>query len=698
MANLTPVDEWSSVPQLERTTPALGGPGAVMNAQAQALLNRTENLRKTRVVSVETFADLVGVTGAAKAIVSRYSADVPELSGGGAVRFIAGEVNYNNVDTFPGTGGVWKRENWKNPSIYDAGIIGNETAEVTDRFQQLVNLASGTISLKKKIVKLNKLDMPSNVRIYNGTIDFSGSNEVQQSNSIHNGYIVGANRSRLTDPEAESVYNSIETLNGAGMVKINFKIPRRNFSANIACFHKVDDLTMSRCTVDQLGAANLLKVVGGMNGTNPTSTGTWDTLEPKNGWCNGIRFTHNKVTGGLLDTAPTGKYIIGTLSRFVACRDVEAKHNATKDVAINALLDAYCYNSEAKKNRYSLSAAVVQAIKDGNIVPTDFVCVYVGQCAYDIDVKGNQSTDAVFSGIYVEGAKNVRVNGNNLKLSSLGLSVTTQPRLGINLQSNHIAVSGTNYDNIAGVDEIVVSGNCVKNYEAPFATSGILSQSHRNISVFGNFFYAGNNTSAAVLSNILESKFSDNICKGNLFLGECTDNTITDNIFQNTSNYALYLSSDRKTRNRLIGNVFRVDSGYTIYNGGNDSDSLYIQGGVISSGMQLGASSLNLTADGFSNELVAKTFTFNQRITLAAGATTTFSKSVTGLRRGWGSKVELFSLVDNFTLYGIDLTIKSEVLNDSLTVYVKNVGTAAIDFTPTFLVTLSPFMSKEFLN
>jgi hypothetical protein len=40
MANLTPVPGNDNVPQLETSTLALGGPGAPMNSQAQALLNR----------------------------------------------------------------------------------------------------------------------------------------------------------------------------------------------------------------------------------------------------------------------------------------------------------------------------------------------------------------------------------------------------------------------------------------------------------------------------------------------------------------------------------------------------------------------------------------------------------------------------------------------------------------------------------
>ena len=45
MTNLTATPGWDDVPQLEITTPVIGGPGGVANAQAQALLNRLEALR-----------------------------------------------------------------------------------------------------------------------------------------------------------------------------------------------------------------------------------------------------------------------------------------------------------------------------------------------------------------------------------------------------------------------------------------------------------------------------------------------------------------------------------------------------------------------------------------------------------------------------------------------------------------------------
>lgn len=46
MANLTPTPGWDDVLQLETTTTATGGPGGIMNSQAQSLLNRTEKLNQ----------------------------------------------------------------------------------------------------------------------------------------------------------------------------------------------------------------------------------------------------------------------------------------------------------------------------------------------------------------------------------------------------------------------------------------------------------------------------------------------------------------------------------------------------------------------------------------------------------------------------------------------------------------------------
>lgn len=49
--NLTPTPVWDPVVQLETSTPAIGGAGGPMNAQGQALLNRTEHLNNIKLAT-----------------------------------------------------------------------------------------------------------------------------------------------------------------------------------------------------------------------------------------------------------------------------------------------------------------------------------------------------------------------------------------------------------------------------------------------------------------------------------------------------------------------------------------------------------------------------------------------------------------------------------------------------------------------
>lgn len=66
MTNLTPTAGWDSIPQLETTTLAQGGPGGIMNAQAQALLNRTEQLNNTKATASSVSAGDAATLASAK--------------------------------------------------------------------------------------------------------------------------------------------------------------------------------------------------------------------------------------------------------------------------------------------------------------------------------------------------------------------------------------------------------------------------------------------------------------------------------------------------------------------------------------------------------------------------------------------------------------------------------------------------------
>ena len=101
MANLTEIDTFdAAVVQLDTTTPALGGPGGPMNAQAQALANRTKNLN-ARLTVVEADYSLGsqapgGTTGQVLAKASNSPGDVvwadaPTGSGGGSADIVQEE-------------------------------------------------------------------------------------------------------------------------------------------------------------------------------------------------------------------------------------------------------------------------------------------------------------------------------------------------------------------------------------------------------------------------------------------------------------------------------------------------------------------------------------------------------------------------------------------------------------------------------
>jgi hypothetical protein len=86
MANLTPAAGRKTVPVLEVTTPALGGVGGPMNSQAQALLDRTEDLY-AQITVVQSVVD-----GIASLIEAMPIADDPIL--------FDGESNHDGSQTY----------------------------------------------------------------------------------------------------------------------------------------------------------------------------------------------------------------------------------------------------------------------------------------------------------------------------------------------------------------------------------------------------------------------------------------------------------------------------------------------------------------------------------------------------------------------------------------------------------------------
>lgn len=85
MANLTPVNSFDNVIQLETNTIALGGAGGIMNAQAQALLNRTAYLNSALANKLDASAYVQHYRGKYASLVALETATPTGLDGDYAI-------------------------------------------------------------------------------------------------------------------------------------------------------------------------------------------------------------------------------------------------------------------------------------------------------------------------------------------------------------------------------------------------------------------------------------------------------------------------------------------------------------------------------------------------------------------------------------------------------------------------------------
>src|SRR6185312_8196846 len=91
MPNLTPASSFDSVPELETTTLALGGPGGPMNVPLQALLNRTQWLHDN--AAAGSSSPHATAAGTANAITASYAPSIIATANGLKLRFTAATAN-----------------------------------------------------------------------------------------------------------------------------------------------------------------------------------------------------------------------------------------------------------------------------------------------------------------------------------------------------------------------------------------------------------------------------------------------------------------------------------------------------------------------------------------------------------------------------------------------------------------------------
>ena len=100
MANLTPVNSFDNVIRLETNTIALGGVGGIMNAQAQALLNRTAYLKGV----YDALTAMIGAVDG-NGIAPLVNGKVPSAN---LPSYVDDVLEYANLASFPTTGETGK--------------------------------------------------------------------------------------------------------------------------------------------------------------------------------------------------------------------------------------------------------------------------------------------------------------------------------------------------------------------------------------------------------------------------------------------------------------------------------------------------------------------------------------------------------------------------------------------------------------
>jgi len=88
MTDLTAVSQWSPVRQLEKTDQAIAGPGGIMNAQAQALANRTQYLKDNSATKLELAAKSSGYYKSYATLASANS-DIANIPFGTSVKVLS---------------------------------------------------------------------------------------------------------------------------------------------------------------------------------------------------------------------------------------------------------------------------------------------------------------------------------------------------------------------------------------------------------------------------------------------------------------------------------------------------------------------------------------------------------------------------------------------------------------------------------
>lgn len=620
--------------------------------------------------------------------VKSYSPDM-FLKGGGNFTFVANDLTTpNNVNIFAGDGGNWHRLNWKQPSLYDAGLNGAETdtALVNTRLQALVDATTAyglSIGLGGKTLKFTELDLPSNLHIYNGTLDATAS-------TWHLTYGRGAMMFKNTprnavgvDYEGQTEYAAIEETKNIKFVNVEFKAIEK-----IGCFYKFNGLKFLNCG-GEWQTRHLFKLTGGYAGTplvNDTPS-SYNLIDPINGYNKNILIKGGKWKGAYTN------YTFASPFHFVACEEVDIIR-PNVDAPLGYHIDIYNRNFRINQaNYHNTNAQIVADIVSGLAEP-DMLAMYIGQNCYSIDVTGGKWTDFGKKGLYIEVGSKVTIDG-----VIANITIPNSDTTFIDIQANYRDNTNTYWGNC---DDITIRNVKSKGTKYGINTSPYNSvRSIKELHISDSDIQTYTTQQGIVLRGVDTYSITNVKSKGQLFIGGNNINGVVNGgSFYNPSNFALYINDLLTGEIPKIKNTdFVTGSGAVIYNNGGAAKSGKIIGGDI---YAADTSSAIITNGANASDIAVMDFEYrgnrhiihSHTLTVAAGAKTSFYINDGRFKPGWSCTVNVI----NADVVG-DLAVRANVLNGSVYVTIENKTASNITALPINLaLQLFTYASKEYAN
>ena len=646
---------------------------------------------KNPIADVDSIAELIAIQNPKEGqVVLVKSFLAGGMVGGGYVKLQSTSLGTDNVEVFnsPVAGKKWVRLNWKQPSIYDAGILADGSDE-TIKFQNLYSAATRNglgVNLRKKTVIITKLDLLDFSHIYNGKLDLSSSSEFKTSPPRAPIMSSKINRSSDIDYEAQIAYSELDMLQDVNLTNVEFKSV-----SMCALIHKFKGLRLNNC-VGRWEVTSMFKLVGGWIGTVlPNDTpASYNLVDPINGRCEDIEFNNMRWHGG---------YTRGELTHpvhFVACGDVTI-NGGSVDSVMGYRADIY--NNNVVLNNVKYKNTNQRSIQDGidGLANVDSIALYVGQNTYGVTVNGGSITDAIEKCIYVEAGSQIRINDLTVK--------NNNPLTGcvlMDIQSNYRNAENTKWGNCADITITGLKSNGTWvgiRAQAPSSVKSI-----KGLKIYNSEIITSANLNALVLSGVQDYAIDTLKTKGSILHGANNNNGyIRNSSIFNASNFALYVGIQfGGDLPRFENTTLITNTGSVIYNDGQITRKGYMNGGAIKSNsgaslIQNSASPMPIISTDFDFG-GDKIYSVDSIVNLASGGKTVLAFANPYLKSGWKSNVVLHNATELFTLYGIDLSVKSTVSNGLLSLLVTNVGSSTVNFTATFDVELQSILTETYVN